>query len=77
MGHIHNLSDQVKEIKFIGRALKPMIWLSFFFGAIIWGLYDSSMVGFLLVGIILMGLMSGLCLACLLYTGDESSRCMV
>ena len=31
------------------------------------------MVGFL-VGIILMGLMSGLCLACLLYTGDESSR---
>ena len=69
-----DMSDQFREIKFIGRAFKPMIWVAFFFGAIIWGLYDSSMVGFLLVGIILMGLMAGLCLACLLYTGDESSR---
>ena len=69
-----DLSDEFREIKFIGRAFKPMIWVAFFFGAIIWGLYDSSMVGFLLVGIILMGLMAGLCLACLLYTGDESSR---
>ena len=69
-----DMSEQFREIKFIGRAFKPMIWVAFFFGAIIWGLYDSSMVGFLLVGIILMGLMAGLCLACLLYTGDESSR---
>ena len=69
-----DLSDEFREIKFIGRGLKPMVWVTFFLGAAIWGWIDHALVGFLLVGIILMGLMAGLCLACLLYTGEESSR---
>ena len=69
-----DLPDHIQDMKFIGRGLKPGIWLTFFFGAAIWGWNDPAMVGFLLVGIILMGLMAGLCLTCLLYTGDESSR---
>jgi hypothetical protein len=69
-----DLSDNVRDIKYVGRGLKPGTWVAFFLGAAIWGWYDQSMVGFLLVGVILMGLMAGLCLTCLLYTGEESSR---
>ena len=69
-----DLPDHIQDIKYIGRGIKPAIWLTFFFGAAIWGWVDTALVGFLLVGIILMGLMAGLCLTCLLYTGDESSR---
>ena len=69
-----DLPEHIQDIKYIGRGLKPGIWLTFFFGAAIWGWFDTALVGFLLVGIILMGLMAGLCLTCLLYTGEESSR---
>ena len=73
-GTTTDFSDEFREIKFIGRGLKPMIWVSFFLGSAIWGWFDPEMVGFLLVGVILMGAMAGLCLTCLMYTGDESSR---
>ncbi|HIF04372.1 MAG TPA: hypothetical protein EYQ80_02890, partial [Candidatus Poseidoniales archaeon] len=69
-----DLPEGVRELKFIGRGLKPAIWLSFFIGLAIWGWIDKDMVGFLLVGIALMGVMAGLCLTCLLYTGDANSR---
>ena len=49
-----DLPDHIQDMKFIGRGLKPGIWLTFFFGAAIWGWNDPAMVGFLLVGIILM-----------------------
>ena len=69
-----DLPDNFREIKYIGSGLKPGIWVGFFLGAIYWALQDHAMVGFLLVGVILMGVMAGLCLTCLLYTGEESSR---
>ena len=69
-----DLPENIQDIKYVGRGLKPGIWLTFFFGCTYWGWVDPAMVGYLLVGIILMGLMAGLCLACLLYTGEESSR---
>ncbi|MDP6906185.1 MAG: hypothetical protein QF440_02060, partial [Candidatus Thalassarchaeaceae archaeon] len=69
-----DLPDNVKDMKYIGRGLKPVVWVSVMIGLGIWGWIDHEMVGFLLVGIGLMGVMAGLCLTCLLYTGDESSR---
>ena len=69
-----DLPDNIQDIKYIGRGIKPGIFVAFFIGAAIWGWIDPALVGFLLVGIILMGVMAGLCLTCLLYTGEESSR---
>ncbi len=69
-----DLPENIQDIRYIGRGLKPGIFLAFFLGAAIWGWIDQALVGFLLVGVILMGTMAGLCLTCLLYTGDESSR---
>ncbi len=69
-----DLPEQVKEIKFIGKYLKFIIWLSIILAFAYWGLVDDRQVGFLLVGIGLLGLGTGLALACLVYTGEESSR---
>ena len=69
-----DLPDNIQDIRYIGRGLKPGIFVAFFLGAAIWGWIDQVLVGFLLVGVILMGTMAGLCLTCLLYTGEESSR---
>jgi preprotein translocase subunit SecY len=69
-----DLPENIQDIKYVGRGLKPGIWVAFFIGCAYWGWVDTALVGFLLVGIILMGLMAGLCLTCLLYTGEESSR---
>ena len=69
-----DLSDSIRDMKYIGRGLKPVIWLSAMVGLGIWGWINTEMVGFLLVGIGLMGVMAGLCLTCLMYTGEESSR---
>ena len=68
-----DLPEGIRELKYIGRGLKPVIWFSFFIGLGIWGWIDDELVGFLLVGIALMGVMAGLCLTCLLYTGDANS----
>ena len=69
-----DLPENIQDIRYIGRGLKPGIFIAFFLGAAIWGWIDQALVGFLLVGVILMGTMAGLCLTCLLYTGEESSR---
>ncbi|MEC7703664.1 MAG: hypothetical protein VX906_00285, partial [Candidatus Thermoplasmatota archaeon] len=69
-----DLPDNIKELSYIGRGLKPGIFAASFLGAAFWGWNQPELVGFLLVGIILMGVMAGLCLTCLLYTGEESSR---
>ena len=73
-GTSNDLPENIAEIPYVGRMLKPVIWLAFiafFFG---WGLEDSSTVGFLLVGVGILGLGAGLALACLMYSGSESSR---
>jgi|TARA_B110000116_G_scaffold98539_1_gene85735 preprotein translocase subunit SecY len=69
-----DLPDGIKQIKFFGSAAKFMMWLSMMAVLFYWALQDDSQVGFLFVGIALLGLGTGLALACLAYTGDESSR---
>ena len=54
--------------------LKPTIWLVWIAAFFAYGVKDSSTVGFLLVGVGLLGLGAGLALACLMYSGSESSR---
>ncbi|MDP6099331.1 MAG: hypothetical protein QF566_04055, partial [Candidatus Thalassarchaeaceae archaeon] len=69
-----DLPSNIKQIKFFGSAAKFLMWLSIMGLFFYWALQDSSQVGFLFVGIGLMGLGAGMCLACLVYTGEESSR---
>ncbi len=69
-----DLPENIQNIKYVGGGLKPGIWVAFVVGCAYWGWVDTALVGYLLVGIILMGVMAGLCLTCLLYTGEESSR---
>ncbi len=69
-----DLPDGIKQIKFIGSTAKFLMWLSIMAGLFFWALQDDSQVGFLFVGIGLLGLGAALALACLVYTGEESSR---
>ena len=69
-----DLPENIAETPYLGRMLKPGIWLAFIAFFFAWGLTDSSTVGYLLVGVGLLGLASGLALACLMYSGPESSR---
>ena len=69
-----DLPDGIKQIKFIGSTAKFLMWLSIMAGFFYWALQDDTQVGFLFVGIGLLGLGAALALACLVYTGDESSR---
>ena len=73
-GTSNDLPESIAEIPYLGRMLKPIIWLAFMVFFFAWGLEDSSTVGFLLVGVGLLGLGAGLALACLMYSGSESSR---
>ena len=69
-----DLPENIREIPYIGRALKPVLWLLFVIVLAYWGWVDEAAVGFLLVGVALLGLGAALALTCLLYTGTESSR---
>jgi len=69
-----DLPENIREIPYIGRALKPVLWLLFVIALAYWGWVDEAAVGFLLVGVALLGLGAALALTCLLYTGTESSR---
>ncbi len=69
-----DLPENIREIPYIGRALKPGLWLLFVIALAYWGWVDEAAVGFLLVGVALLGLGAALALTCLLYTGTESSR---
>ena len=69
-----DLPDNIKDIPYIGRILKPGIWLVSVVGLAYWGWVDTAAVGFLLVGVALLGVAVAMSLVCLLYSGSESSR---
>jgi len=72
-GTITDLPDSIKEMPF-GKATKPTIWLLFVLSLAWWGWVDPATVGFLLVGVALLGFGAGLGISVSLYTGSESSR---
>ena len=69
-----DLPDNIRDIPYIGRVLKPGIWLISVVGLAYWGWVDTAAVGFLFVGVALLGVAVAMCLVCLLYSGSESSR---
>lgn len=69
-----DLPENIKSVPYLGRTLKPVIWLSSVTALAYWGWVDTSAVGFLLVGVALLGLAVSMALVCLLYSGSESSR---
>lgn len=69
-----DLPENIKSMPYVGRSLKPGIWLLSVIGLAYWGWVDTSAVGFLLVGVALFGVAVSMTLACLLYSGSESSR---
>jgi preprotein translocase subunit SecY len=69
-----DLPENIKSMPYIGRSLKPGIWLLSVIGLAYWGWVDTSAVGFLLVGVALLGVAVSMALVCLLYSGSESSR---
>jgi preprotein translocase subunit SecY len=73
-GTQRDLPENIAEMPYVGRMLKPVIWLAFMIFFFAWGWVDPSVVGFLLVGVGLLGLASALALVCLMYSGPESSR---
>ena len=72
-GTITDLPESIKEMPF-GKATKPAIWLLFVLSLAWWGWVDPATVGFLLVGVALLGFGAGLGISVALYTGSESSR---
>ena len=72
-GVTNDLPESLAESA-IGRWFKPVIWLSSVIAMVVWGWLDQQAVGFLLVGVALLGLAAGLSLSCLMYSGPESSR---
>ncbi|HJM18684.1 MAG TPA: hypothetical protein QF703_04040, partial [Candidatus Thalassarchaeaceae archaeon] len=69
-----DLPESLRELPLIGRFFKPLVWLVIVLAMAYWGWVDKAAVGFLLVGVALFGLGTGLALSCLLYSGEESSR---
>ena len=69
-----DLPDNIKDIPYLGRMFKPGIWLISVIGLAYWGWVDTAAVGFLLVGVALLGIAVAMSLVCLLYSGSESSR---
>ena len=69
-----DLPENIKSVPYLGRTLKPGIWLTSVILLAYWGWVDTSAVGFLLVGVALLGLAVSMTLVCLLYSGSESSR---
>ena len=72
-GTISDLPERLREMPY-GKATKPTIWLLFVLGLAWWGWVDTATVGFLLVGVALLGFGAGLGISVSLYTGSESSR---
>ena len=69
-----DLPENIKSVPYLGRTLKPGIWLTSVIALAYWGWVDTTAVGFLLVGVALLGLAVSMALVCLLYSGSESSR---
>jgi len=51
-----DLPENIKEIPYLGKSLKGLIWLVFVLSLAYWGWVDKAAVGFLLVGVALLGL---------------------
>ena len=71
---MRDLPDNIREIPFIGKSLKGLIWLIFVLALAYWGWVDKAAVGFLLVGVALLGLGATMAITCLAYSGSESNR---
>ena len=69
-----DLPDNIRDVPYLGRTFKPGIWLISVIGLAYWGWVDKAAVGFLLVGVALLGVAIAMALVCLLYSGSESSR---
>ena len=69
-----DLPDNIRDVPYLGRMFKPGIWLISVIGLAYWGWVDKAAVGFLLVGVALLGVAIAMALVCLLYSGSESSR---
>ena len=69
-----DLPENIREIPYLGRSLKGLIWLAFVLALTYWGWVDEAAIGFLLVGVALLGLGASMAMVCLLYSGTESSR---
>ena len=72
-GTTSDLPERLREMHY-GKATKPTIWLLFVLALAWWGWVDTATVGFLLVGVALLGFGAGLGISVSLYTGSESSR---
>ena len=74
-----DLPASMKQLPIIGRYAKLYGWLIFVFIAVWycrpekWGGYDEA-VGFLLVGVLLLGFGAAAILTCFMWGGDQSSR---
>tara|TARA_B100000700_G_scaffold30661_1_gene29504 strand:- start:4323 stop:6284 length:1962 start_codon:yes stop_codon:yes gene_type:complete len=76
-----DLPEGLKEVPVIGRYGKMLTWLAFL-GVAVWycrpnAWYDGThqdMVGYLLVGVILLGFGAAAALTCFMYSGEKSSR---
>jgi len=71
---MRDLPENIREIPFLGKSLKGIIWLIFVLSLAYWGWVDKAAVGFLLVGVALLGLGAAGAMTILLYSGPESSR---
>ena len=69
-----DLPENIREIPYLGRSLKGVIWLVFVLALVYWGWVDEAAIGYLLVGVALLGLGASMSMVCLLYSGTESSR---
>ena len=69
-----DLPENIREIPYLGRSLKGIIWLAFVLALTYWGWVDEAAIGYLLVGVALLGLGASMSMVCLLYSGTESSR---
>ena len=69
-----DLPENIREMPYLGRSLKGVIWLVFVLALAYWGWMDEAAIGYLLVGVALLGLGASMSMVCLLYSGTESSR---
>ena len=69
-----DLPENIREIPYLGRSLKGVIWIVFVLALAYWGWVDEAAIGYLLVGVALLGLGASMSMVCLLYSGTESSR---
>ena len=76
-----DLPEGLKEVPIIGRYGKMLAWLTFLATAVwycrpnsMYGGTHQDLVGYLLVGVILLGFGASAALVCFMYSGDKNSR---